>query len=885
MQFYLTLPGIPVMHHSAYIKGFCIFIVLALASCSTKNTFINRTFHNLSAEFNGLYHATLKIEEGEQKLAEMHEDKYDRILSIFQYADKTKAKAIYPLMDDAIKRTSTVISRHTILDKRGNEIPSAENWIDDNWLVYGKAQFYKREYFDAIETFNYIEATYKKEPTRFAASLWLAKIYLELTQLREAEDKLDYLRNQKDLPRKLKAEYEAVAADFYLQVKNVQKGIDHLTKASILEKKKAPRTRYMFILAQLHQSQGNYKKAYNLYSSVIKKNPSYEMDFNARINRARCFDSDDKGGETVKKELRKMEKDPKNVEYLDQIYYALAGIAQKENHEDEAVDLLNKSISVGGSNANQKALSYLELAKIFFARPEYKSAQAYYDSTISYLTNDHPDYNDILIKRNNLTKLVKFLRTIQVEDSLQQLAKLSREDQEKIINNKLNKDKEAEAIIQKEKEEQQVNQIFSQNIPPTSQQNQQPGSNWYFYNPQAISFGLNEFNRQWGNRKLEDNWRRSSKEMILLNEEASNEDSVVTITKETKDQNETAEQKKQSLLNSIPTSSEALEKSKTRAIDAYYNAAMLYKDQLNDPREAAKMFEELLTKYPKCKYELQSYYQLYRIYLTLNEKQKSDHYKDIILNEHAETEYAAIIRNPNYAAEMAGKKSSLDIYYEETYRRFLNGDYGSVIQRKNEADILFPQNHLLAKFDYLKTLSIGKTQPLKTFELALEDIVRNYATDSIKDQAQLILNYIHGKSDELMGEQPPAADTIKKLYVYSPDTTQLIVISYQNIGGPVNSDTLKRRLSNYNRKYYDLKGYSINTLIFDHRLQIAIVRNFENKEQAMEYYNGLLDNDEVYGNLNPAVYNQFVLSSDNFPSFIREKKLEDYLDFFRHFYK
>src|SRR6185369_6842159 len=153
---------------------------------------------------------------------------------------------------------------------------------------------------------------------------------------------------------------------------------------------------------------------------------------------------------------------------------------------------------------------------------------------------------------------------------------------------------------------------------------------------------------------------------------------------------------------------------------------------------------------------------------------------------HGDSEYAAIIRNPNYASELAGKKSNLELYYEETYRKFLNGEYASVIQRKAESDILYPQSPLVPKFDYLKTLSIGKTQPLKDFEMALQDIVRNYSNDSIKDQAQDILNYIHGQTAELVGEQPPAADTTKKLYTYSPDTTHMVVIAFQNIGGPIN---------------------------------------------------------------------------------------------------
>src|SRR6185436_12951646 len=114
----------------------------------------------------------------------------------------------------------------------------------------------------------------------------------------------------------------------------------------------------------------------------------------------------------------------------------LAGIAQKENHEQEAIDYLNLSVKASTTNVNQKAISYLELAKIYFARPDYRKAQAYYDSTITYLSNDHPSYSEILSKRNSLTKLIKYLHTIEAEDSLQQLSKLSIAEREKLITDK-----------------------------------------------------------------------------------------------------------------------------------------------------------------------------------------------------------------------------------------------------------------------------------------------------------------------------------------------------------------------------------------------------------------------------------------------------------------
>ena len=439
--------------------AFAVCLVVFLFGCSqTKDTFINRNCHNLSAHYNGYYNAGLKIDEGKAKLAELHTDAYDRVLRVFPYASVEKAKQVYPQMDDAIKRLSTSISKHTMYDKHGNEKPSSEHWIDDNWILYGQAMFFKHEYFQAMDAFVYVEATYKNDPGRFLASMWIAKTYLELTQLDLAEDKLDYLRNTPDFPKRNRWELEATQADYFVQVHNNLKAIEHLQRAAILAPKREDRIRFLFILAQLNQKEEHFPEAFKIYSKVIKMNPKYEMDFNARINRARCFDATSGGGEQVKRELERLKNDPKNKDYLDQIYFALSGIAKKEGRSDEEVELLNKSIQSSTNNKNQKALSYLELAKIKFAIPEYKPSQLYYDSVIANLSNDYPDYSEILQRRNSLTKLVKYLNIISREDSLQQLAKMSPEQQMQV----------AAALLKKREEEEKKKKSKKRHRKPRS---------------------------------------------------------------------------------------------------------------------------------------------------------------------------------------------------------------------------------------------------------------------------------------------------------------------------------------------------------------------------------------------------------------------------------
>ncbi len=879
------------MISSALVRlRFLIFMLVFCAgwiSCSkTKNTFLNRTGHNLSAHYNGYYNAGLKLEEALLKLSLSHIDHYDRPLSVFQYADAAKSKAIYPELEDIMKRTSTAIDRHTMVDKRGNETPATEKWIDDNWVLYGKAQFFKHDYFEAIETFKYVEATYKKETGRHIASMWLAKTYLQLTELRQAEEKLDYLRNQSDFPKKNKWELDAVNADYYLQTKNYDKAIQHLERASVTAPEREQRIRFSFILAQLYQLKNDFRKGYDLYTKIIKMNPKYEIAFNARLNRARCYDSSIGSSESVYKELLKMEKDLKNLEFLDQIYYALAGLSKNEGKEVEEIWYLNKSVQSSVNNQNQKALSYLELAKIYYSKPDYRKAQGYYDSTITNIDKEYPDYNEILSRRNSLTKLVKNLKIIETEDSLQKLSKLSIEERAGVVEDFLTKE---EQQLKEQKEAEQANQIFSPGAQSgTGEINQATGSGWYFYNSQAISFGLNEFIKKFGNRKLEDNWRRSKKENAFAEEIKTEEfDSVFTQKNDTTVKD--SRKRREEMMKRIPVTNEEIQKSDSKIIEAYYTVAMLYREQLGDLKASIETFEELLRRYPKNKYQLQSYYQLYRIYATLGNTAKSDYYKNIILNEHGDTEYAEIIRNPNYAIEKANTKSSLDLFYEETYRKYLNGEYASVISRKAESDIKFPQNILAPKFDFLKTLSIGRTQPLPVFEASLNDIIKNHSTDSVKDAAQEILDYIHNKNISAPGDMPVSLpDTSaanKKLYTYFPDTTHNVVLIFQNIGGPLDPEKLKNKISDFNTKNFRSKNITLQEMLFDHRLKIFILKSFKNKQEALEYFSLFYDNDEIFIHVNPDAYEMYAISVNNLPMLLTQKKTDKYDDFYRGLYK
>ena len=238
---------------------------------------------------------------------------------------------------------------------------------------------------------------------------------------------LDQVKNKIDAgeaPEKYKKHLMLAYADCLIKQKSYSASKEYLSMAINLNKNSKTRTRLRFILAQIAQRGGDMTQASELYRKVIRKNPTYEMAFNAKINLAMCFESSTGNSKDILKKLNKMVRDSKNKEFLDQVYYALAQIALKEKNYDEAVKMLRLSVSSSVANNNQKSLSSLTIADIYYDRNDYINAQAYYDTSLTFLPNTYPNYKTIKSKSEVLTKLVKNIKIAELEDSLQTMASL-----------------------------------------------------------------------------------------------------------------------------------------------------------------------------------------------------------------------------------------------------------------------------------------------------------------------------------------------------------------------------------------------------------------------------------------------------------------------------
>ncbi|MBK8846359.1 MAG: tetratricopeptide repeat protein [Bacteroidetes bacterium] len=892
-----------------------VFLVLLLVSagCSRKrSTVVSRTYHNLPAHYNGYFNARERTNEVATRVFDGQADKFERVLDIYKFGDANGAKANFPDLDESIKKTSLVIQRHSIKIKGKEHC----KWIDENYLEVGRAQFYKHDYWSAIETFQFTSSEFKESNSRFTAMMWLTLTYMQLGKMLDAEYVLDFLNNQTKMTRAQLQMLNLIKADFNYKKDDIPNTIKFLEEALKHTRKKQEKARYRFILAQLYQKQGETKKAYDLFGKVIKMNPSYEFSFNAKINRARSFDASSEGSGKVKKQLLKMAKDAKNKEYLDQIYYALAGIAKTENKEEEEISLLKKSVSTSMANVNQKAISYLELGEIYFSKKNYRYAQAYYDSTIQFLTKDFPGYEQIANKQLTLKRLIENIMVIEQEDSLQALAKLSKEELEKYVEELIEKENEEAERKKQEEEARKVKELEEQNnanmalMEENQKQNSgfiQPGSggSWYFYNQSTISFGFNEFVKKWGNRPLEDNWRRKDKESVAITQVEDEDEKTDTIAKV--DMASLNKAKKEAYLKKIPQGEKALKASDAKIDEAYYNIGIIYRESLKEYPESRDNFEKLLVRFPESNYKLPTYYNLYRLYSALGDPEKSEYYKNLLLNKHGDSEFAQMILNPEYFNSKQQKADIIRTYYENTYRAYLNKQYAAVIERKNEADSMFPPSALTPKFDFLKTLSIGHLRPVRDFELSLRDIIARYPADSVSGKAKEILDYIT-KNSLSQSTQKTEADTTqqvkesdgkipegdneeeaqrkmeeeleakKKLFSFNEDTTHYTMFVFENSG--FNSNEFKIKVSNFNSKYYSINSLQINSAMFNSDKQYVTIRQFGKNQEAMDYMNTLMSSEEVFDENSNYEYQLFIISPANFNKLVVNKELDAYINFF-----
>ena len=859
-----------------------LLIVLGLvAACSpNKDRFANRTYHRLTARDNGWFNANEKLKEVVAQLEHDHIDDFDEVLPLFIYGTEDEAKGAAPELEKCIEKCSLVIERHS-MDVKGKE---RNKWIDDAYFVIGRSHFYKHNFFDAQRIFDYIGRRFKGEDKQMEARVWLSRTLIEVEQYARAQSVLDEVKEVKELPKRFPHDQlAAVQADLDLHRGKVDDAIIELERAVDITKDRQDRVRWAFILAQLYQLKGQEEKAIAQYAHVVRMNPSYELAFHAQIFQALAFNKGN--SEALRKKLHKMLRDEKNVDHFDMIHYALAELDLKENKKEDAIAQLKTSCLVNTTDRKQKAKSYLRLADLYFDDRVYANAQKYYDSTTTVLAETHPRFHEVSTRAEVLGDLVEQLEIIAHEDSLQALAGMSVEEREERVRDLIRK-------REREEEEKQAAEAAAREVAQTTQVKPATptgGSDrgqWYFYNAQQIARGAVEFRKKWGDRKLEDDWRRSDKSGSAIAQE-SEEEEEESVANNEEDEKDLPDWKDPDFyLKDIPKDSAAIMASDARVCEALYKAGMIYKEKLGDVDNAIESFENLNSRFEDCSYTPESYYQMYRIYL---EKERSGtfidfsgassrHYADIILERWPDSEFARLVQDPDRLEADEAHRQMEAAEYDQVYHRFRQRDLMGVITACNAVIDNEPKNHLLSKYYLLKAMAVGGMHELTAFRIALNE-VKDEFPDS--DEATAATEILAVLDRENKGAASSVDDAPQKGggSDYQPGKgPHYIAIIYPDTADPI--EEAKTRISNFNMRYFAGKNILVENTILDAHTQVILLRLFSDKAAAMAYYEQFLNDVGMLSGINDQGYPIFAISPDNYSQLYKNKDVAAYSAFF-----
>jgi tetratricopeptide (TPR) repeat protein len=875
---------------------FYALILISATACSVqKNTGISRAYHNITAKYNILFNANESFKKGLKNIETNFRDDYSEIIPIFIYSRKDAVASAGSDMDRTIKKCSKLISLHSITSKpkvKNNKNLSPKQreffnkkeynlFVDDTYLLMGKAHFYKQEFDMASEMFWLILNDFKNQPVTYETQVWFARLYIETRQFKNAYEILNLLENNEAFPNHLLAILFPTFADYYLQQKDYIHAISYLEKALINKLHKKARTRYLFILAQLYEKTGDLKQASDYYSRVIKMNPAYEMAFNARINRALAYQQGFGNVEDIENELRKMLKDDKNIEYQDQIYYALGNLAAKEGNNTLALENYKKSVQVNVNNEQQKIHSYLTIADLYYGIPDYQYAQAYYDSAVSYIGSDYPGYELLFTKAEKLTRLVEEINTVQFEDSVLLLAKLPKQELYNRIDEIISSERKKEELERQRQQEEQLDQQYGNEIAIRNysrQQNTVEGTRWYFYNEAAKSLGYREFKLKYGNRKLEDHWQRSNKTSIVF--AAVDQEEIEQVENENNmPDNSFSKMSREYYLVNIPTTDSAIRESNNRIEKALYNMGLIYKNDLKDYDQATNSFKELIKRFPSSEYLLNSYFNLYTMAKGQSNQAMMDYYKDIIAGQFPQSMYAKVLTNPNYLTELDEQEKNIRQYYEQTYNFYNSGNYNEVISRSEFALKNFDNNALIPQFAYLGLLAKGKTSDRQVFRENLMALVSAYPATEVALDAQNLINYM----DQEHPEFKEAEEVIlsQKLYQKAFDTEHVFAFL---INKKLNTNQLVFNIINFNLDNFDKLNLRVEITDLNQLQNLIIVKAFPDKLKVMEYLNAISTSELVYKDMPPMSLTPVAISTDNLNTLKEDKISDRYLKFYNENY-
>lgn len=896
-----------------------IFLIISIAlttilsSCSTeKNTSTARAYHQMVTKYNVRYNADISFAEGITAINKAHKEDFTQRIPVHTISNHDNAASAKTQMTRTIEKCRKAIKKHSITkppkrDKKRWNNPNYQYFynqeeyvkgVKDAWILLGKAEIYMGDFVGAAATFSYIQRHYPSDKNIVTeARIWQTIAYGEMGWNYEAEEALEKI-NENNITRKLNKDFALNKAYILLKNNNISEAIPFLQLASTKVKNKFQLSRIHFLLGQLYVEQNQMEKATNSFKYATKYAQNYPLEFNARLLMYQCDKNNINGN---LKGLNKMLKNSNNANYQAQIYYTIGNIHLAQKDTTEAIAAFELGAQDSLQTGAEKAQLLIQLGDLYYAQNEYIKAQPCYQNAVNIITADHSDYRRLTTLSETLGELATNYNTVQLQDSLLHLATLSDDEQlavvDKIIE-QVKKDEEEAARKAKEANKGFVAPGRASSLNGFANQSR----DWYFYNAQLISNGATQFIQKWGQRTLEDNWRRSNKISSLLGQNddlgmdsttVNNDSTAVDDAQLDEDGNKIPQTHDPNFyLSQIPKTENDITASNQLIAKSLYEMAKIYDLKLNNYPISLDTYKEYQHRYNTDTLMLESLYSSYKLCEKLNNETDKENYKNQIINDYPNSTYAAILSQPDYIERMQRMYSMQDSIYKETYKAYSNGEFNTVQTNYSYMTEEFPLSNLLPKFAFLNALSIGKTLDKDTFYTALTQLVETYPQSDVTPMSKDIIALIkqgrenqkgstHGTMLAKRDEETTAKvnTTNDKDFIFEEKTQYVLLLTPKDTTlSTVNQ--LLYDVAAFNFTKFMIKEFDINVRNIAGTNSVAISL-LESYATAQWYESMLLAEPSLQGKITLDKVKRIIISEDNLQLIQEGKTWEEY----QHFYK
>lgn len=904
-----------------------------LCSCSPKkNTAATRKYQEFITRYNIHYNGDTHYKETLHDMEESYEDDFSRMLFIHPAAAKADEKAPQPQgnFDRSIEKAQKAIQLRSIKKKPKKKAgkssdPKYKAWmrreeynpfLHNSWMMMGRSQYLNGDFLGSASTFFYISKHFSWLPaTVVEAKLWEARSYCALDWLFEAENILTRVKSEQLTSKPIRSLYYSTYADLLIKQKNYEEAVPMLTQAIPLASG-PQRTRLNFLLGQVYSALGQKELAYKAFDKAgSSSSASYRTKFNARIKQSEVFSGADITPEV--KALKRMVRYDRNKEYLDQIYYAIGNLYL--SRADTANAIANYELAVEKSTRSgiDKAIAQITLGSLYYDLRKYSKAQPCYSEAVPLLPTTWPDYAKLRRRSDVLDELALYSQNVELNDSLLRLSAMTPEQQQKVVERIIEelKEKEKKEAEEAAREEFLANrdamgnsmQGSSSKAPQTFVMNTGDDS-WYFYNAATKNAGRTEFQRRWGNRKLEDDWRRRNKSTFDFNDfgTSSGDDSAdngddtdetdgegtdaATSDKENAD-HENDPHYPEYYLKQIPKTDAEKQTANDVIQEGLYNMGVILKDKLEDFPASETEFEELLRRYPDNIYRLDAYYNLYLMFVRMGRMDRAEHYRLLILNEFPDSKYGMAMRDPDYVGNLRRMMEQENSLYDQALQAYLDNDNRGVHSTYAKVRSDFPLSQLMPKFMFLEALAYVTDKNTEGFKNTLMELLERYPDTDITPYASSYLKGLaQGRElqqsgggnmrgmlwDIRLGSDSTAVSDEQIEFDLNPDTEQYLVLLFPT--DRISQNALLYEVARHNFSSFVVKDFDLEQMNFG-RLGLLLIKGFENVEEINHYRKVMAASPTLQL---PAEVRPVVISAANFDTLLRNgRSFDEYFRFMR----